>query len=200
MRTSGIITNCIFAGFIAIGFDFLRLWLPGQEINTIYVISVIAMMPCITEGCVYPLYYIYTLTVKNKIPCLITIMGGLLNVISMYILIRYTDLGVYSVVITTAVIMNIIGLISNPIYVCRCLDIKKRTFYPDIVFNVFCLAATTLVLIYCKRGVIGLCITWKDLIIGISLMALIAFLFQLILVCIFERIIKKVRRKFEKYG
>lgn len=32
----------------------------------------------------YPLYYVYTLTVKNKIPCFITIIGGVLNVVSIW--------------------------------------------------------------------------------------------------------------------
>lgn len=52
-----------------------------------------------------PIYYVNTLTVKNKIPCFITIIGGLLNVVGMFILIKYTNLGVYAVPITTAVIM-----------------------------------------------------------------------------------------------
>ena len=96
------------------------------------------MLPCITEGCVYPLYYVYTLTVKNKIPCFITIIGGILNVISMYVLLRYTEIGVYAIVITTAVIMNFINIITNPIYICKCLKIKITTFYPNILRNILC--------------------------------------------------------------
>ena len=85
MKVCGVLTNIVFAGFCTLGIAFYQLWIPTQNIQLVYRLTVLAMLPCITEGCVYPLYYVYTLTVKNKIPCFITIIGGILNVISMYV-------------------------------------------------------------------------------------------------------------------
>lgn len=138
MKVCGVLTNIVFAGFCTLGIAFYQLWIPTQNIQLVYRLTVLAMLPCITEGCVYPLYYVYTLTVKNKIPCFITIIGGILNVISMYVLLRYTQIGVYAIVITTAVIMNFINIITNPIYICKCLKIKITTFYPNILRNILC--------------------------------------------------------------
>lgn len=136
MRVCGFVTNLIFAGFIVLGKDFYRLWIPTQNIDLVYQLTVIAMLPCITEGCMYPIYYIYTLTIKNKVPCFITIAGGLLNVGGMVLLLKYTRLGVYAIVITTAIIMNGINLIANPIYMSKCLKVKIGTFYPEIFLNI----------------------------------------------------------------
>ena len=84
-----------------------------------------------------PIYYVNTLTVKNKIPCFVTIAGGLLNVVGMYFLIKYTKMGVYSVPITTAVIMFCINFFFNPMYASWCLKIKKTYFYPLIFRHLF---------------------------------------------------------------
>ena len=138
MRVSGVITNTVFAGFCILGTSFYNLWIPNQNIVLVHSLTVIAMLPCISEGCVYPLYYIYTLTVKNKIPCIITILGGVSNVFGMYFLIKNTNLGAYSIVVTTAVVMNFINFVTNPLYMCHCLKISKRTFYPNIFLNVLC--------------------------------------------------------------
>ena len=51
------------------------------------------MLASVVEGPIYPLYYIYTLTVRNKIPCIITVIGGILNVAGMAILVKYSSLG-----------------------------------------------------------------------------------------------------------
>lgn len=142
MKVCGILTNVIYAGFCIVGLQFYKLWIPTQNIELIYVLTVLSMLPCITEGCMYPLYYVYTLTVKNRIPCIITIIGGLLNVLGMVILLKFTSIGIYSIVITTAVIMNFINLVTNPLYISHCLKLKKTTFYPDIIMNIIACGIT----------------------------------------------------------
>ncbi|MDY4479877.1 MAG: hypothetical protein SPE33_07570, partial [[Pasteurella] aerogenes] len=91
----------------------------------------------VLEGVVGPLYYIYTLKIKNKVPCIITILGGIINIGAMYILLTYTDGGAYIVVGTTAVIMIFINLVTNPLYMCKCMEIKWYTFYPTILKYIF---------------------------------------------------------------
>lgn len=138
MKVCGFFTNLVFAGFCVLGLQFYRLWIPSQDIMIIYKLTIIAMLPCITEGCMYPIYYIYTLTVKNRYPCIVTIIGGILNVLGMVICLKFTNIGVYSIVITTAIVMSFINLVSNPLYMAHCLKVKKTTFYPSIAHNVFC--------------------------------------------------------------
>ena len=186
MSVSGIITNSIFAGFLVIGYDFLNMWLPGQDIKIIYLITVITMMPCISEGCVFPLYYVYTLTVKNKIPCIITIIGGLLNVLCMIVLIRYTSFGIYSIVVTTAVIMNFIGFVTNPIYISNCLQVKKFTFYPEILLNVLFLAMTIVALSLVKSLWIGSIHEWKCMIISVFSLGGLAVVIQILFFRLFN--------------
>ena len=90
-----------------------------------------------------PVYYINALTLKNKIPCWVTVAGGLLNVIGMVLLLRYTNLGVYCVVLTTAAIMFVINFFFNPLYAAHCLQIKSKYFYKIIVKHLIACALMT---------------------------------------------------------
>lgn len=133
MKLTGLFSSIIFAGFFSLGKVFYNLWIPGQDIDLIYMLTVITMIASIVEGPIFPLYYIYTLTVKNKIPCIVTVIGGILNVIGMACLVKYTSLGIYSIVLTTTIIMLFINLVTNPLYMTHCLDVKWFTFYPSLM-------------------------------------------------------------------
>lgn len=144
MKTSGCITGIFFIGFFLLGNSFYELWIPNQDTKTVYQLTVVTLLSFLLEGVVGPLYYIYTLTVKNKIPCIITVIGGILNVLSMFILLKYTELGAYAVVGTTTVIMIFINLITNPLYMTCCLKIKWYSFYPTILrYLLFCFICTS---------------------------------------------------------
>lgn len=145
MKVSGALANIAFAGFVALGMAYYRLWIPGQDIELIYILTVITLLVCIPSGAVHPLYYIYTLTVKRMIPSFVTIAGGVFNVIGMYVLIRYAGMGVYAVAWTTVVVMAVVNFITNPLYMAYVLKVPYRTFYPDILRNVLSCAALVLV-------------------------------------------------------
>ncbi len=195
MKVSGIITNCILAGFYVLGKDFLELWIPGQDISEIYLITLIAMLPCVSEGCVYPLYYVYTLTVKNRVPCVVTIIGGLANVASMYFLLKYTSLGVYSIVITTAVIMNLIVGLFNPIYICKCLKIRISTFFVDILVNILMLVCAAAVMQMANNFILYNS-SWLSLIIKIMMLAFLGLLIQSIIAFVHLRFVGQNNESF----
>ncbi len=144
MKVSGMLSNVGFAGFAALGMAYYRLWIPNQEIELIYWLTVISLLTIIPGGPMKPLYYIYTLTVKKRIPCFITIAGGVLNVAGMYVLIRFTGMGIYAVVWTTAAVMMAINLISNPLYMAHVLHLPWHTFYPGIIRNLLACSALTI--------------------------------------------------------
>lgn len=200
MSVCGIFTNVVFAGFCAVGKDFLDLWIPTQDTAFIFQLVVIALLPAISEGCIYPAYYIYTLTLKNKVPCVITILGGLTNVTGMYFLLKYTSMGAYAILITTAVVMNFINLVTNPIYMSMCLKIPKTSFYPTLLKNIICCAITTLILVV-VNGLFDLKLSWFALFVKILILAVIGIVCQVPLIFgkstigIFSKIIDLVTRK-----
>lgn len=141
MRISGCLGNLAFAGFTTLGFVYYQLWLPNQDTQLLYHLSVITVLSSIACGSMNPLYYIYTLTTKQKVPCIITIGTGVLNVVGMVVLIRYTALGVDAVVWTTTVLVWVIDFITNPLYMAHVLNMPWHCFYPNILRNLLSCAA-----------------------------------------------------------
>lgn len=136
MKIDGLFANVFFAGFAAFGLVFFRLWVPKADYEILYALSMITLIGSLTEGATYPLFYSYTLTAKNRIPCFVTIISGVLNVASMLIFIKLFNCGVYVVVTTTSVISILGNFVFTPIYSAHCLNVSKKTFYPQIIRHV----------------------------------------------------------------
>ena len=163
IKLNGMISNIAFAGFTVFGTVYYRLWTPSQDIGILQATTVITIIGCIIEGAVYPLYYGYNLTVKNKIPCYITIFSGLLNVLGMYILIKYFNMGIYAVVLTTTVLTWIVNFIFNPLYVSYCLKIRLTTFYPTLFRHI--ISSVLLLILFSFVGKIYFPSSWGGLIL-----------------------------------
>ena len=133
MKMTGLLCEVIIAGFIAFGLPFVSLWIgKSADADMVYRLSVIVLLSDIIIGNVNPLYYVFTLTNKVKLPCFVTIGMGIANVAGMYVLIRYTGMGAYAVVITTLAV-NFVHLFDTPLYSAHCLKIKWTTFYPVMI-------------------------------------------------------------------
>lgn len=171
MKVTGTLANIILAGFIACGMDLYRLWLPTQNTQFLYIISIIVLLSDIIVGAVKPLYYVFTLTKKLKVPCFITIGMGVINVASMYLLISYTNLGAYAVVLTTLV-LNFVHFFDTPIYAAYCLETKWTTFYPAIIEH-FASCALQVGIIYLISVNLPNCDTWLMFIIKCAFVGLV---------------------------
>lgn len=196
MKLSGMLSNIVFAGFVALGMAFYKLWIPGEDIAAIYTLTVINNMVTIPGGPMQPLYYIYTLTLKKKVPTFITIGGGLLNVAGMYLLIRYTGLGVYAVVWTTVIIMMLINFITNPLYMAYVLDQPWWTFYPAILRNL--VSCGVLVVVFKALSRLYTPTSWLTLILSAVVLAVVGGVLHMLIVCSREDwklLREKVRRK-----
>ena len=67
------------------------------------------------------MFYTYTLSLKNTAACIVTVISGALNVISMFVLLTYTELDLYAVVGTTTVLGFVTFLIFTPLYSAWCI-------------------------------------------------------------------------------
>lgn len=179
MKITGSFCGLVICVFYVCGYDFLRLWIPDQNIDFIFAASMIVLLGDIATGVVNPLYYVFTLTKRLKIPCLITILMGCANVVSMYLLIKGTSLGAYAVILTTMVI-NFVHFIDTPLYSAHCLGVPYGTFYPAIIRHAAAVAAG-LAAAFGLRHLLPEASSWLELMgkaaaAGMVLMALFAVL------------------------
>ena len=181
MKVSGLLANLTFAGFVALGLPFYRLWIPGEDTVLIYQVTVVTILTCIPNGAIHPLYYIYTIKLKQKLPCFVTIGGGVCNVAGMYVLIKYAGMGIYAVAWTTVAVMCVINFVSNPLYMAHVLELPARTFYPDILRNV--LSCGVLTLVFRGLSLLYTPNSWLTLLVCAAGYVLIGAPLHLLLVC-----------------
>lgn len=178
MKFCGFFSNVAFAGFVAIGWTYFKLWLPSQDTNILYILAIITIFGSITEGIAQPMYYVNTLTLKKKIPCFVTIGSGLLNTVSMYFLLKYTDLGAYAIVLTTAVIMTCVNLFFNPMYCASCLKVHPFSLYRVIVRHI--ISVIIMVVVFKLMAKIYMPQSWITLILTAIVMVAVGFVIHVL--------------------
>ena len=142
MRCTGFFEAMVIGLFSVSGYDFFRIWLPGQNTKFIFWGAMIVLASDLVPGTVNPLYYVYTLTKRLKVPSIVTILMGVANVISMILLLKWTSAGGYAVLLTTLVI-NGVHFFDAPLYAAHCLGLSKKEFYPTIIRNVLSAVTVT---------------------------------------------------------
>ena len=133
MKANGLVASLVFAGFLALGKIYYQLWVPHQDIQLLYQLTIIVLGSSVLTCIESPLFTIYTLTLTRKVSCIFTLTTGFLNVVSMYVLIKYFHMGIYAVVLTTLVLNSSIHLVPHPLYMAHVLRLPWHTFYPEIL-------------------------------------------------------------------
>lgn len=125
-------------GFLAIFSDvFYDLWVPGQDSQFLYWLTVLSVLPMVLGGSINPIFGIFTTTNKLKVPSLVVLGAGLLQTIVVVILLKTTSLGIWAIVITSLVQSVLRNSIFTPIYGAYVLGKKWYTFYPTMIRGIF---------------------------------------------------------------
>jgi len=94
---------------------------------------------------------------------------------------RFTNIGVFAIVITTAVIMISINLFFNPLYSAKCLKSSSKPIYNVIIRHI--LACFFMILVFKGIGQIIMPNNWFFLILSAMLMSVIGVLIYIPIVC-----------------
>ena len=110
--------------------DFYMLWVPGEDADFLYWLTVVTVLPMIIGGSVNPIFGVFPATNKLKIPSIVLLVAGILNTLVIFILLATTDLGVWAIAITGAIQGGLRNMFFSTIYGARCLNQKWYTFFP----------------------------------------------------------------------
>lgn len=121
--------------------DFYRLWVPGEDSKILYWLTFITVLPMICGGSVSPIFGIFSVTNKLKVPSLVLLFSGILNTLVILYLLKTTDLGIWAIPIVGAIQGVIRNTLFTTMYGAYCLNQKLSTFYPTLL-----------------KGIIGMCV------------------------------------------
>ena len=135
MKLNGFLCSVPILGFIAFGTNFYELWMPSlteTEIIKVQTLAVLTLLPQVFSVYIYPLYTVNTITTKLKVPVLLSIAIGMVNVGTVFVLLKTTNLGVYAVAGVSSVLWVFRIFLFVPSYAAWSIQEKWSTFYPPL--------------------------------------------------------------------
>lgn len=166
MRVCGALCSVPLIGFAVFGIPFFRLWmgsLSEQQIMEVQILSVLTLLPTFFSVYIYPLYNVNTITCKLKIPVLVSVGIGIVNLGIVYILLNNTELGVYAVAGVSSVLLLFRVLLFVPMYAAHNLGLRMSAFYPPLFRG--CAASACMLLVFYLVNITYKINTWTALII-----------------------------------
>ncbi len=136
MKMNGFLCSIPIIGVIVFGLDFYSLWMPtlsSAELLKVQILAVLTLLPQVMSVYVYPLYTVNTITCKLKVPVLLSLGIGVANIGIVFLLLKFTGLGVYAVAGVSSVLWLIRILTFVPLYAAHVLNVKWTVFYEPIV-------------------------------------------------------------------
>lgn len=135
MKFSGFLCSVPILGFITFGTTFYHLWMPSlndSEVIKIQILAILTLLPQVFSVYIYPLYTVNMITTKLKTPVLLSIGIGVVNVITVFSLLKTTNLGVYAVAGVSSILWVLRIFLFVPTYAAWSLKMKLTTFYPTL--------------------------------------------------------------------
>ncbi|MCR2823823.1 MATE family efflux transporter [Lederbergia panacisoli] len=138
IKVMSLINTIPISFLIIFGDTFFSLWVPNENSNSLYLLSNLTLIPMIITGSINTIFNVYTVTNKLKVPSLVLLITGVLNLIIVVVLLKTTSLGIIAIPLTALIVGTLRNLIFTPLYAAKCLDVKWNSFYKAILRGSVC--------------------------------------------------------------
>lgn len=140
--------------FIVYSYDFYALWqksLTANEIKIVTILSIVTVVQAYFNSSTATMAQVSVVANKLKTPVIVTLVCAIVSFIAEIALIKFTDMGLYSIVISTTIVMIIRYFVFNPIYAAYCLDQPKSCFFWTTVKTWFSIPVLFVLMLIIRR-------------------------------------------------
>lgn len=138
MKCSSFLMSIPLMVLCVFGVRFYKLWVPSLDAVQLTLLSIVTCSAFILFAGPQTLYNVYTTTNKLKINSLSVVVGGILNIIIVWILVKFTNFGLYAIAGVSSAICIVRNLIITVPYTAKLLGLKWYTFYKDVLISLAC--------------------------------------------------------------
>lgn len=176
----GVFMIAPMATFAILGQSFFKLWVPGEDSFMIQILSLLSIASLIAGSCINSVFTIFTITNKLKVQSLVILLTGVLTLITNFILLKTTNLGVYIIAGVSSFYSLLRNFIFTPLYGAHCLGVKKSTFYHEIITGVICLVINLVVGFFVTKFLTAN--SWILLIISAAIITIVCIIINFFIV------------------
>lgn len=131
----GIIDNVPIVVFMAVGVNFFSLWTPSVNAYRLQNLSVLAIGYLLVTSVAWPISNLNTVMNKVKVPALVMLGTGLINIFLVLITYKFFNGNLYSIPLIQMILFILNRVLFVGIYSAKCLNEKWYLFYPAIFHN-----------------------------------------------------------------
>lgn len=131
-----IIANLPIGIFIAFGENFFSLWVPSQDSKQLFWLSCYSLLGMLFMGITQCIVNLFGIVNKLRLNSLVVISTGILNILIVYILLKFTNFGIYVITaVSSAVSIIRIFTFTLP-YGAKCIDAPRWVFVFPVLKSV----------------------------------------------------------------
>ena len=119
----------------ALSGDILSVWM-GENFRYLETLMSIFLLPLVINLAVYPLFAIQTAYNRVKIPGIVTLLLGIANLILAILLLQWTTLEIYAIILAGIIILTLKNTFFTPIYASYLLKIPSFTFIKNYIYGI----------------------------------------------------------------
>lgn len=138
MKSSSLLVLLPIIVLSVYGKAFYGLWVPNMDASQLSMLSFLTCMQFIPLAGTQALYNVYTTANKLKWNSITVLVGGFVNFAVVYLLLKYTNLGLLAVVGVSSVVSLLRNLLFTIPYAAKILKLKWYTFYKEVGLSCLC--------------------------------------------------------------
>lgn len=138
VRVMGFLVTVPIGFLMVFGGAFYEAWVPTQDNHLLQSLSLLTLFPLIASGIITVIVNVYITTNKLRIPALVLLGVGIVNLSLVIFFLKFTDLGIWTVPIVGMTTQLIYYIGFQPIYAAWCLNLPWYTFYKSIILGSMC--------------------------------------------------------------
>lgn len=112
----------------SLGAMFFKLWIPSQDANMLTLLSSLTLIGMLISGIANCIVNVFGVVNKLKLNALIVIISGLINILAVYILLKFTDLGIIAIAGVSSIVSIIRVFAFTLPYAAICIKGKWYLF------------------------------------------------------------------------
>lgn len=170
-------------GFIVFSPDFYRLWqgsLSETEISIVTMLSNITVVQAFFNGTTATMAQISVVVNKLKLPVLVTFVCGLVSIILDFLLLRFTNLGIYAIVLSPTLVLVLRYVLFNSLYGAYCLNRPKSEFVKTVI-RTWCTIPVLLLMMLVVRKILPVS-SWSGLILDAAVCATVGYIIVILII------------------
>lgn len=129
IRFMGLVLSLPCGFLIVYGTDFFRLWAPGEDAGWLQSMGVVSLLAMLLGSCGRPISNVYTAMNKVKVPSLMFLVCGVLNIVLVIPMLMWADWGVWPIIVVAAVLDTAKNLVALPLYASWCMGIPAGSVF-----------------------------------------------------------------------